>query len=116
WQLRDRLPFARGNSGIELSDAQLLSLIPTLTLQEKSKQKQKASAAAAVAFGKALFFDPNFSANGKISCATCHIPERFFTDGLPKSVGLGTSLRHSPSLLNSREQFWFFWDGRADSL
>src|SRR5919202_3185480 len=37
----------------------------------------------AAALGQALFFDTRISANGKVSCATCHKPEREVTDGLP---------------------------------
>jgi cytochrome c peroxidase len=39
----------------------------------------------AIALGKKLFFDKRFSANGKVSCATCHIPGSGFTDRLPSA-------------------------------
>ena len=41
---------------------------------------------AAASFGHSLFFDSRFSSNGEVSCATCHQPERRFTDGLPKDA------------------------------
>ena len=43
---------------------------------------------AAVELGHALYFDPRLSADGTISCATCHEPERYFTDGKPLPEGL----------------------------
>ena len=35
---------------------------------------------AKVDLGKKLFFDESFSYNGKVACATCHIPEHGFSD------------------------------------
>ncbi|MCB9229242.1 MAG: hypothetical protein H6618_06490 [Deltaproteobacteria bacterium] len=66
--------------------------------------------------GKQIFFDPRFSANGEISCATCHVPEKSFSDGRPTAQGLGTGARKTPALINVFAGSWFFWDGRADSL
>ncbi len=69
----------------------------------------------AAAFGKQLFFDPRFSANGGISCATCHQPVRRFTDGLQKGQGIGTSRRNTPSIVGVAYSPWLYWDGRRDS-
>lgn len=66
--------------------------------------------------GQTLFFDARLSANGEVSCATCHDPEHGFSDGKPLSEGLETTDRHSMALWNVAHQRWFFWDGRADSL
>lgn len=70
----------------------------------------------AAAFGQRLFFDPRLSANGTVSCATCHQPARRFTDGLPKARALGEAKRHTPSLVGSAYSPWQYWDGRRDSL
>jgi cytochrome c peroxidase len=70
----------------------------------------------AVALGKSLFFDTRFSANGRVSCATCHIPEYSFSDGLPLAKGMGTTTRRTMPLIGAAHQVWFFWDGRKDSL
>ena len=43
----------------------------------------------AAALGAAIFFDTRFSSSGAVACATCHQPERSFTDGLPLSQGVG---------------------------
>lgn len=69
----------------------------------------------AVEFGRRLFFDTRFSANGAISCATCHQPERHFTDGLPKGVAVGMSRRNTPSIVGTAYSPWLYWDGRRDS-
>ena len=71
---------------------------------------------AAAEFGRLLFFDRRLSGNGGISCATCHQPERRFTDGLQKGQAVGTTDRHTPSIVGSAYSPWQFWDGRRDSL
>ncbi len=65
--------------------------------------------------GKALFFETRLSKNGQLACASCHNPEKNWTDGRPKSLGLEMGSRNTPSLWNVRDNRWFFWDGRADS-
>ncbi len=70
----------------------------------------------AIKLGKELFFDKSFSANGKVSCATCHIPEYSFTDRLALARGMGTNTRRTMPLIGAAYQSWFFWDGRKDSL
>jgi len=73
---------------------------------------------AEVALGRRLFFDPVLSSNGRVSCSTCHRPDRGFSDGLPLSTGVsGVPLkRHTPHLFNLAWGRTFFWDGRATSL
>lgn len=69
----------------------------------------------AAEFGRQLFFDARLSANGGISCATCHQQERRFTDGLQKAQAIGTTARHTPSIVGTAYSPWQFWDGRRDS-
>jgi cytochrome c peroxidase len=71
-----------------------------------------------VALGKLLFFDPRLSGNNKMSCATCHAPEKALGDGLSQGKGAaGNTLnRNTPSLLNVGFNSSFFWDGREKSL
>lgn len=69
----------------------------------------------AAEFGRQLFFDSRLSANGGISCATCHQQERRFTDGLQKAQAIGTTARHTPSIVGAAYSPWQFWDGRRDS-
>jgi cytochrome c peroxidase len=70
----------------------------------------------AMALGGQIFFDPRFSANGQVSCATCHVPALYFTDGKPLGQGVGTIKRHTMSLVGSAYSPWYTWDGKADSL
>lgn len=79
---------------------------------------------AAIALGRALFFEPRLSAGGTLACASCHVPQRGFTDGRPRALGRSqpggaadTPLdRHTPTLLNAGQQRWWGWDGAFDSL
>ena len=66
--------------------------------------------------GRALFFDTRLSGGGHLACASCHQPERSWTDGLPLAHGEQQGRRHTPSLWNVAYNRWYFWDGRADSL
>lgn len=68
--------------------------------------------------GRYLFFDPVLSADGSISCASCHQPDRGFGDGLATSVGIGSRpvTRAAPPLWNVAFLQTFFWDARASSL
>jgi len=68
--------------------------------------------------GRYLFFDPLLSADGSISCASCHRPEQGLSDGLPRSVGIGGSQvsRAAPTLWNVAFLDSFFWDAHATTL
>ncbi|MGH9916815.1 MAG: cytochrome-c peroxidase, partial [Pyrinomonadaceae bacterium] len=71
-----------------------------------------------VELGRQIFFDKRLSADGSVSCATCHDPKLGFTDGKRVAEGIGGRLgaRNSPTLLNSMFNSEQFWDGRAESL
>jgi cytochrome c peroxidase len=69
--------------------------------------------------GRTLFFDPILSKKIDRSCASCHHPEKAFTDGQPKSLasdGKHTLLRNSPTLVNSVFADQYFWDLRESRL
>ena len=69
--------------------------------------------------GKTLFFDPILSANNQRSCASCHNPDKGFSDGLSKSLAFdkeGTVDRNSPGLINAVFAQRFFHDLRATPL
>lgn len=68
--------------------------------------------------GAALFADKRLSADGTVSCASCHMADRAFGDGKPVSEGIKqqASTRNAPSLLNVGYHTSFFWDGRRASL
>ncbi len=64
--------------------------------------------------GKRLFFDPRLSGDAAISCASCHIPEKSFSDGLKLSKAYPGSdgFRNTPTLINSALKAAWFHDGR----
>jgi cytochrome c peroxidase len=68
--------------------------------------------------GKQLYFDPRISLDGTVSCATCHNPEKGWTDRLPNSRGIKgqVGMRNAPTVLNTAYGRTMFWDGRAPSL
>jgi cytochrome c peroxidase len=71
-----------------------------------------------IALGKQLFFDKRLSKTGQMSCESCHVPEKGWTDQLPLSPKFDGSLntRNTPTLLNVGFQKEWYWDGRAKSL
>jgi len=77
----------------------------------------------AARLGQDLFYDPRYSGNGEISCATCHEPEDGFGDSRANvSQGIELTPRASMGLLNGaygsaseNETNWQLWDGRSDS-
>jgi cytochrome c peroxidase len=70
----------------------------------------------AIEFGTRLFFDQRLSGGGTKGCASCHVPERNWTDNLRRGVGMAELDRNTPTLMNLRGQRWYGWDGAADSL
>lgn len=70
---------------------------------------------AAAALGKALFFDTRLSSNGKVSCASCHLPERQFQDDVALAKGVGQTARRTMPIASTAYSPWLFWDGRKDS-
>lgn len=71
-----------------------------------------------IAFGKRLFFDKRLSKNNDLSCATCHRPDKAFTDGLTKSIGTNGSvaMRNAPSLFNTAYSKSYMYDGEVKTL
>jgi cytochrome c peroxidase len=66
------------------------------------------------ALGKRLFFDKRLSGDSSQSCATCHIPEKGFADGLALSKAYPGSdgFRNTPTLINTAHKAAWFHDGR----
>jgi cytochrome c peroxidase len=71
-----------------------------------------------IALGKQLFNDKRLSADGTISCASCHQESRAFTDGLPVAIGINGQAgnRNTPTLSNVAFFDTLFVDGRAPNL
>ena len=92
---------------------------PDALLPESFPGGQGSSDTALVAKGRQLFYDKALSGNRQRNCASCHAPEKMFTDGLTTPLtldGHGVLARNAPSLLYCGFQYRQFWDGRATTL
>jgi cytochrome c peroxidase len=93
---------------------------PPLGIESTFESLPDPPSPARVRLGRWLFYDPRLSADGRVSCATCHRPDQGFSEVERVSTGVhgqhGT--RKAPAILNLAWQVYphFFWDGRADSL
>ena len=106
-------------AGARWSEDELITLrslwigsLPPLPVDPSNKYADDPRAAA---FGQKLFFDTRFSSNGKVSCATCHLPEQHFQDGTPLAHGVGITNRRTMPISGTAYSPWLFWDGRKDS-
>ena len=68
--------------------------------------------------GRKLYFDPRLSKDGTVSCATCHDPDKGFSDGRKTSTGIAGQVggRNAPTVMNRLFSVEQFWDGRAEDL
>lgn len=71
-----------------------------------------------VSLGRKLYFEKRLSADGTVSCATCHDVTRGFTDQLAVSEGIKEQLGHrnAPTTLNVALLQTVFLDGRSPTL
>jgi cytochrome c peroxidase len=71
-----------------------------------------------ISLGQRLFFERRLSADGTVSCSTCHDPELAFTDRKLLSVGIKGRVgqRNAPTILNALYNKTQFWDGRVNTL
>lgn len=72
-----------------------------------------------IKLGQILFFSPELSNNGKVSCATCHDPSLSYTDLVAKGTSGVTGVRldrNAPPIINLAWADSLFWDGRSFSL
>lgn len=79
--------------------------------------------------GHALFFDPGISGPlvvtsdlgmkdepGKVACARCHIPDRFFADKEALSLGTNRTGRNAPGLVDLAYRTTFTWAGEFSTI
>lgn len=68
--------------------------------------------------GQKLFFDPILSGDNTMACASCHLPNRHWTDGRAKALGKNGKVLpvKTPTLLNLAWSRLFFWDARSRHL
>ena len=98
--------------------AQETQSIPPLGLPEMPVPEGSAINPSVLELGRHLFFDKQLSGDGQIACASCHIPEKAFTDGRPLAQGVGgrQGSRKTPSVINAGYNAAQFWDGRRVTL
>lgn len=78
----------------------------------------EAPVSAQAAIGWKLFFDKRLTRDENFSCASCHDPEKGYSDGRRFSSGVHGDVlsRNTPTVVNLANATRLFWDGRADSL
>jgi cytochrome c peroxidase len=107
----------RGDRWTEADIAQLSSMsLRELGPAPADPTNRVAGDPRAAEFGRKLFFDTRLSANGQVSCATCHIPDKEFQDGTALGKGVGVTNRRTMPIAGMAHSPFLFWDGRKDSL
>jgi cytochrome c peroxidase len=107
----------RGNGWTKEELAQLSSMsLHELGPAPADPTNRVADDPRAAEFGRKLFFDTRLSANGQVSCATCHMPEKGFQDGIALANGVGVTNRRTMPIAGMAHSPFLFWDGRKDSL
>ncbi|MEZ2345543.1 cytochrome-c peroxidase [Terriglobus sp. RCC_193] len=91
---------------------------PLLGLPPVPIPKNNPPTADTIALGRRLFYDRRVSVDNTLSCASCHDPRDYFTDGKNVSTGVRGALgtRNAPTILNAAYLPFQFWDGRAITL
>lgn len=107
------------SGGAELNDEEM-EVLRSLSLAEleplpADPTNRYADDPRAAELGRKFFFDTRFSANGQVSCATCHVPERQFQDDADLATGVGRTNRRTMPIAGTAYSPWMFWDGRKDS-
>lgn len=99
----------------------ILTLIGGLRAHATSTvSTDQARETARIALGERLFNDRTLSADGSISCASCHQPKTDFSDARPVAIGVANQpgTRNTPSLalIGRSGNTAYFWDGRRATL
>ncbi len=87
--------------------------LPPLEIPANNSQSEEK-----IALGREFFNDTRFSADGTISCASCHQSDKALTDGLALARGINgqTGPRNTPTVVNAAFLKTQFLDGRENSL
>ncbi len=94
----------------------ILSHGPWPALAQPDLSNRVSGQADAIEFGTRLFFDQRLSGKGTVACASCHVPERNWSDNLRRGVGMSEVDRNTPTVMNLAASRWYGWDGASDSL
>jgi cytochrome c peroxidase len=95
--------------------AELLKIDPPLGLPPIRVPRDNPLTVEKVELGKQLYFDPRLSRDNTISCASCHDPEKGWSNGERFATGVRGQVggRSAPTVVNSGYMRLQFWDGRA---
>ncbi len=97
------------NAQTEINQNQMITPIPDSIPYNKEK----------AILGKQLYMDTTLSADGKVSCNTCHDTKTFGVDNQVFSTGINGVMDtpfNSPTTFNAAFNFVQFWNGRAKDL
>ena len=86
---------------------------PNYDFETKPLTKEK------IELGRKLFYDPILSANGMVSCASCHLSFTAFTHvdhALSHGINDSIGTRNSPVLINLAWNKLFMWDGAVNNI
>jgi len=83
---------------------------------QRDDSNRASGSALAAAAGKVLFFEPALSRDATMSCASCHLPNAWFTDARARAKGRKLLPRNSPTIVDSRWKRWLGWGGAHDNL
>lgn len=91
---------------------------PPLGLKPVKVPKDNPMTEAKIELGKQLYFDKRLSKDNTVSCASCHDPDKGWSNNAEFATGIGGQKggRNSPTILNAAYHRFQFWDGRAGSL
>jgi cytochrome c peroxidase len=95
--------------------AEPLKIDPPLGLPPIRVPRDNPLTVEKVELGKQLYFDPRLSRDNTISCASCHDPEKGWSNGERFATGVRGQVggRSAPTVVNSGYMRLQFWDGRA---
>ena len=87
-------------------------------LAEIKWPKDNQPTAEKISLGKQLYFDGRLSKDNTVSCASCHAPDKGFSNGERFATGVGGAKggRSAPSVINAAYYDQQFWDGRMNTL
>jgi cytochrome c peroxidase len=106
------------NTGLVLGSVAVAALLAAAarTTPVVAEATEAPNKDALVELGRRLFMDPTASREGRFSCASCHDPERGFSDPRPKSEDdAGETRRHSQPLVDLGGD-GFHWDGEFSTV
>lgn len=96
----------------------LYQIKPSNSLQQLRMPLRNGYPPKVIALGEALFFDPNLSSHGKLSCGTCHSTTKALSDGKRRSLDRKNKPldKNAPGLWNLAYRKSFFWEDQAHTL